>query len=167
MPRLFFALNPDDKVRDRLTKPCLAITGGRCIRPQNFHLTLHFIGQTNAEKCLIDHAENIGFKPFNLIIDQYGYFKRAKVVWAGSKHCPDDLFKLAEHCAETSVKCGNIERSECYTPHISLIRKIDNKPDWPEFEAFEWNVNSFCLMASESGQSGVQYRVIRDFPVHH
>lgn len=167
MPRLFFALNPDDKVRDRLAKLSLTIAGGRTVDLKNLHLTLHFIGQTNAEKCLIAHAENFGFKPFNLTIDQYGFFKRAKVVWAGLKHCPDDLSNLAKHCAETSVKCANIERSECYTPHISLIRKIGNKPDWPEFEAFEWNVNRFCLMVSESDQSSVQYRVIRDFHVHH
>ena len=85
MSRLFFALYPDDTVRNHFIDRIQQIPGTRRIRPQNLHLTLHFIGQTEARDCLLDRAQKIRCQPFSLIIDQYGYFNRAKVFWAGPK----------------------------------------------------------------------------------
>jgi len=165
MPRLFFALYPDDKVRSHLTKLIQQIPGTRCVKSQNLHLTLHFIGQTNVQDCLIDRAEKIRCKPFNLVFDHYGYFNRAKVFWAGPKQYPDGLSQLARNCAISSVACGCSEHNESFTPHVSLIRKVSFKPELQNFEPIEWTVHNFCLMKSESNQAGIQYQVIREFPI--
>ena len=53
MPRLFFALWPDDAVRDALAARRDAIAfayGGRPMLPATFHLTLAFIGEANELK---------------------------------------------------------------------------------------------------------------------
>ncbi|MEE9411753.1 MAG: RNA 2',3'-cyclic phosphodiesterase [Methylococcales bacterium] len=165
MPRLFFALYPDDTIRNRFIDLILQISETHCVSAQNLHLTLHFIGQTDAEDCLIEQAQNIRCKPFSLIIDHYGYFNRAKVLWAGPKQYPDELTKLARNCAIFSEKCGDRNQEKNFTPHVSLMRKISDKPELQHFESFKWTVNGFCLMVSESNQAGLHYRVAREFPV--
>ncbi len=80
MPRLFFALYPDNDIRNRFRDLIQQIPETRYVGTQNLHLTLHFIGQTDAEVCLIEQAENMLCKPFSLMIDHYGYFNRAKVL---------------------------------------------------------------------------------------
>jgi 2'-5' RNA ligase len=99
------------------------------------------------------------------MIDHYGYFNRAKVFWAGPKQYPVDLTQLAHNCANSSVACGCSDHNGSFTPHVSLLRKVSGKPELQNFEPFEWTVHSFCLMESESNQAGVQYRVIREFPM--
>jgi 2'-5' RNA ligase len=165
MPRLFFALYPDDNTRSRLISLIQQIPSTLCIIPENLHLTLHFIGQTNVQDCLIGRAQKILCNPFNLIIGQYGYFNRAKVLWAGPKQYSDDLTQLARNCAISAIACGCSNRDESFTPHVSLMRKISDKPALHNSEPFEWTVHSFYLMESESNQAGVQYRVIREFPM--
>ncbi len=167
MPRLFFALYPDDNVRKRCIDLIQQIPGKRRVSLQNLHLTLHFIGETDAQDCLINHAEKILCKPFSLIIDHYGYFNRAKVLWAGPKQYPDDLIQLAQNCAISSVACGSKEQDECFTPHVSLVRKVSDKPELKNFEPLEWAVDSFYLMKSVSNQDGIEYQVVQEFPIQN
>ncbi len=167
MSRLFFALYPHDNVRNRFASIIHEIAGARSVIPENLHLTLHFIGETDAQDCLIDHADKILCKPFTLIIDQYGYFKRAKVLWAGPNHSPDDLTQLVQNCAISSEVCGGSDYEESFTPHVSLMRKVSDKPELQTFEPFEWNVHSFYLMKSEPDQAGLCYRVVREFPMQN
>lgn len=167
MPRLFFALYPDDDVRNRFIDLIQQTPDTHCVSAQNLHLTLHFIGQTDAEDCLIEQVENIRCKPFSMMIDQYGYFNRAKVLWVGPKQYPDELTELARNCAISSAKCGYRNQEKIFTPHVSLIRKINDKPELQHLEPFQWTVHSFCLMVSESDQAGVHYRVVREFSMQH
>ncbi|MEE9423609.1 MAG: RNA 2',3'-cyclic phosphodiesterase [Methylococcales bacterium] len=165
MSRLFFALCQNDTVRSHFIDLIRQIPGTRCVSPQNLHLTLHFIGETDAQDCLIDRAQTIRCKPFSLMIDHYGYFNRAKVFWAGPKQYPDDLAKLAHNCSISSVACSCRDHDKSFTPHVSLMRKVSDNPELHNFEPFEWTAHSFCLMESESNQAGVQYRMIREFPI--
>jgi 2'-5' RNA ligase len=165
MRRLFFALYPDDTIRNRFVDLIQQPPKTHCVSAQNLHLTLHFIGQTDTEDCLIEQAENILCKPFSLMIDHYGHFNRAKVLWVGPKQSPDELTQLARNCAIFSAKCGNRVQENNFTPHVSLMRKVSDRPELQHFEPFKWTVNSFCLMVSESNQAGVHYRVVREFPV--
>jgi 2'-5' RNA ligase len=53
MPRLFFALWPDAAVRDELYRAAQAAhdgSGGRCMRRDNLHQTLVFVGSVAAER---------------------------------------------------------------------------------------------------------------------
>src|SRR4051812_48300075 len=53
MPRLFFALSPDEGVRDnlyRVAEAAQASSGGRLMRRENLHQTLVFIGSLDAKR---------------------------------------------------------------------------------------------------------------------
>jgi 2'-5' RNA ligase len=143
MPRLFFALHPDKIVRHRLADLCQQIPNTRRIPLQNIHLTLHFIGQTDAVDCLVDNAKTIFCRPFKLTIDHFGFFNRAKVLWAGPKQVPYNLTLLAQNCALVSEKCSDSDQTDCFTPHVSLIRKISNKPEMLHFDPIHWDVHDF------------------------
>jgi len=72
--RLFFALWPSAKVRQSIVEaadPLLREVDARIIAPQNFHITLHFIGSaTDHEKaCLHQAAQSVTFQSFDLSLD--------------------------------------------------------------------------------------------------
>jgi len=163
MPRLFFALYPDETVRNHLKRLSGNISAGRLVKPDNLHVTLHFIGNTDAQNCLIAQAGHIQFEPFTLMIDQYGYFKRAKVFWAGPSVFPERLSRLAHDCASATIACGIDANENNFVPHVTLARKISSHPDLSTFEAIEWFVEHFCLMASRPGRHGVDYTVVKTF----
>ncbi len=163
MPRLFFALYPDAQVREHLVNLTAGFTGFHVVKAENLHLTLHFIGQTNTQDCLINNARKIHVEPFSITINQFGLFRRARVLWVGPTDYSEKLTRLAAHCSEVSKQCGEETLAEMFTPHISLIRKIKHTPEQADFETFEWTVDSFCLMISESDKNGVQYRILETF----
>ncbi|MCH9699371.1 MAG: RNA 2',3'-cyclic phosphodiesterase [Gammaproteobacteria bacterium] len=167
MPRLFFALLPDQHVRQRLHATIPGAQTGQPITASNLHLTLHFIGQTQALFCLTRQAEKIRCHAFSLSIDQYGYFNRAKVLWAGPTKHHAQLSQLATQCALATQRCGINKIPEHYTPHVSLVRKIGEKTTLPEFTPIQWPVNSFYLMLSESSQNGVKYKIAKKFDLRN
>ena len=50
--RLFFALRPEQKVRDQIAEflNSFPAAGGRVVPSYNWHMTLHFIGNTTIDK---------------------------------------------------------------------------------------------------------------------
>jgi 2'-5' RNA ligase len=72
--RLFFALWPNEGIRDEISScvKLLSAHGGRVVSRYNWHMTLHFIGNTTfAQKdCLHDQAKKVNAKPFDLRIRQ-------------------------------------------------------------------------------------------------
>lgn len=165
MPRLFFALYPEKNVRDQFIPIINNNTQGKAVKANNLHMTLYFVGQTEAQRCLITKASQIQIHSFTLIINQYGYFKRAKVFWAGPSTYPEELSRLAQHCACASTRCGMNSGEYRFTPHITLARKVRYPSSFPEFKPIEWTVNDFCLMESRSELNGVRYEVVKRFPI--
>lgn len=166
MHRVFFALYPDNQIRDQLSNLTHRISEQNCVKPANLHLTLHFIGHTGDLNCLIKQATEIRCNPFELCINQFGIFNRAKVLWAGPKECPGELSQLANDCFYVTTQCGIDNNVEQFKPHISLIQRIKSFPDLADFEPIKWQINKFCLMLSEPDDNGVQYSLVETFPLH-
>ena len=86
--RLFFALWPDDAIRQQLVDAYARIPGlkgQRDVLPNNLHVTLHFLGNVEASRvdCFRRQAEVISAHRFQLQLDRFGYFKKARVLWLG------------------------------------------------------------------------------------
>jgi len=168
--RLFFALWPSPQERQAVVDGSLAVTGkssGRVIPPQNLHITLHFIGQVNDElkTCLHTAAQSVSAKAFNLTLDQFGYFKRAKILWLGPMALPDGLVYLQQSLGDALSACGYQAGKREYRPHVSLIRKCSNPVSLQYEVAIPWSVNEFVLLESVSTEAGVDYQVIQRYPL--
>ena len=94
MKRLFFALWPDNAVRGRLAEVAglLPMNTGRRVPPDNFHITLVFLGNVQEQVVpeLDAAAERLRQPGFSLQIDRCGWWNRAKVAWLAPAYHPCD-----------------------------------------------------------------------------
>lgn len=167
--RLFFALRPDASQRAVLANWArqLPPRAGRLVPADNIHLTLVFLGETPAERqlCMEQAAGDLRLPPFELVIDQVDYFARARVLWVGPTQPPVPLSELANALNRTLMPCGHEPEARPFRPHVTLVRKARPPRVDPEPPYCVWRVEHFCLMVSESANSGTRYRVIRDYPL--
>jgi 2'-5' RNA ligase len=170
--RLFFALWPGEDVRDQLLKASGSVQlskRGRCMRKENLHMTLHFIGNTdvNNSSCLQEVAEKVVSQPFTLQLDQVGQFKRAGIVWLGCSSTPSGLYKLHHQLGQIISTCNFQPEKRHYRPHVTLYRKAILAETVPEVSAIHWQVNGFSLISSEQDRQGVIYREVQRYSFNH
>ena len=166
--RLFFALWPSGKMREALT-PLLKLKhecGGRPHPPSNLHITLNFLGMiaTDTRDCLEQAAGEIVIRPFELTLDRFGYWSRPRVVWLGCSETPEPLSELVTELNRLVEQCGLEPEQRPYQPHLTLLRKAKHPPSEAALE-FQWSVNDFVLAESVSTPGGVEYRVLRRWPL--
>ncbi len=168
--RLFFALWPDDVVRRRLVESLAEVGSGvrgRRVPPERLHVTLLFLGNVTAEIRTVAEsvAEAVAVPSFDLVLDRVGYWPRARVVWFGATSVPPEILELYQGLATGVSGCGLQLESRPYTPHLTLIRDARARPGGAHVVAVRWPVQTFSLVASENGANGLQYRVLRSWPL--
>ena len=169
--RLFFALWPQDEVRDRIVQEFKqtpqSSMNGRCVSPSNYHITLHFIGNADSElqQCLHREAQTVVADGFQLVLDFYGHFYKPRVFWLGCRHIPEPLVRFQKQLGEALSRCGYQADSRVYAPHVTLMRKLTRPGDLSPVSAIQWPVNEFVLVESKSIPQGVQYAVIERYPL--
>ena len=164
--RLFFALWPDQEVRDALKRRYdkvdeVAVLGRRVALP-NLHITLHYLGNTtSAQKtCYIKQARRVFVQPFVLHLNQLGFFPRAAVSWIAPSEVPSALKNLHQSLGAEIKPCGfNIEK-RVYHPHVTMARKIRKSGTPIPLRKVLWRVEDFVLAQSVSTPGGVEYRVV-------
>lgn len=167
--RVFFALWPDDDVRQKIVNAFnqspQSKLKGRIMRPENLHLTLHFIGNVSEEKlaCLDQAAQIVMVDPFEITLDQYGHFDKAKIFWMGCQSMSDRLKKLHSYLGDSLAGCDYQADKRPYVPHVSLLRKVVQPGEIVDFESIDWQVNEFALIESLFTEEGVKYEVIRRY----
>jgi len=149
--------------------PLLHEMDGRIIAPENFHITLHFIGSvTDEEKdCLHQAARRLTFQPFDLSLDNFGFFEKAKIFWMGLQTAPAELSHLHQNLAEAFLACDYPPDPRPYSPHVSLLRKAGKKPVAYQPFSISWHVDEFVLIESLSSPDGVKYKVIEKYPLQN
>lgn len=166
--RLFFALWPDDSLRSALA-PLLKLKrecGGRAHPADNLHMTVNFLGgvDTDTRDCAEQAASDIVIPPFELELDHFGYWSKPKVVWLGCRETPRPLQQLVSSLNDVVTACGLQKEERPYRPHVTLLRKAQRAPAKPA-AVLHWPVNDFVLAESVSTPSGVEYRVLRRWPL--
>jgi RNA 2',3'-cyclic 3'-phosphodiesterase len=145
--RLFVALDLPFEVRDRLATlaTTTGIPGARWVPPENYHLTLRFLGELpghDAEE--IDHAlAAVKAKGFNLTLSGLGTFARsgrATALWVGATRC-EGLDRLAAKIETAVQRCGLEPERRRFQPHVTLAR-LDNVPE-AKLAAFVQGYNLF------------------------
>lgn len=166
--RLFFALWPDDGLRSELKRLARqAGRGGRPVSPDNFHITLAFLGCVTAptRACLEHAADAIRLPPFTVSLDRIGYWARPRVVWLGAAETPEPLRFLVSQLNRGVEQCGLRPDSRPFQPHLTLLRKASRGPTRTEVPSLQWTVEQFALAESTTLASGAVYHVLRRWPL--
>lgn len=166
MKRLFFALWPDETVRQRCARMAKSISrpDDKPVRPDNLHMTLVFLGNIDAmtETLFIQAASVIAAPVMTITFDRVSYWRKPRVVCLTGRSGDTGLDSLVSELTAISRTLGIPVDDRPFTPHITLIRKA-RALKTIEFEPIVWQADAFCLVESCSGPDGVEYRVIRQW----
>lgn len=167
--RVFIALNIPDKMRDNLERSANQFrdlaTGGNFTKKENYHVTLHFLGNVEPNNLIyiqsaMDAIKNVPAP--RLAISQFAILRASDIVCARFNK-NTNLINLHETLADNLEKMGFTVEHRAYRPHVTMIRKysfglpfsevtkcvdVYNKPfDAPEVVLYE----------SVFGEDGVTY----------
>lgn len=165
--RLFFALWPTERVRSSIADVFLKCPQpvARVMESRNLHVTLYFLGQvTESERdCMHFAAQSVKAEKFQLSLDCFGYFSKAKIFWVGLENIPVQLSQLHQTLGGALVACGFKRDERPYAPHVTLMRKCVDPVIPREDFSINWRVDEFVLVESVQSVSGVEYRVLETY----
>jgi 2'-5' RNA ligase len=165
--RLFFALWPDEAVRERLarwSRELRAACGGRPTLPENLHVTLAFLG--NVEDARVAEVERAaGEVPpcgVSLVLDQPGYWKHNRIAWAGASAVPRELDAMVVDL-RSALSRSNIDfdGKKGFVSHVTLLREAREPRAMPALDPIEWRLDGFALVRSVTLPSGSRYEVLK------
>ena len=160
--RLFFALWPDARQRERLTSfvtPEARHIEGRRVPRENWHVTLAFIGAFPEAKtdALLARSAELHVEPVRLRFDRIEYWARARIACLAPLTIPAALERLVAALNELLTEFGHRPEDRQYRPHLTLARAA--RPFATERLAqpltLEWS--EFELVESIHEQGGVRY----------
>jgi len=168
MPRLFFALWPDDLTRARLATAVdsLPKLPGRPVPVRNLHITLVFLGAASAEQqqVLRSGADTIHAQSFDLTISQLGCWPHAAVAWLAPDTLPPPLLDLVEQLQSVCRRAGFEPDPRPYHPHLTVARKVRRVAP-ARIAPIHWQINTFSLIESVSGRAGSEYQQLAFWPL--
>ena len=174
MPRLFTALEIPDDATDALALMRGGLLGARWIEPDDYHVTLRFIGDIDAR--LADEVaaalDGVRQERVGVAFDGLSWFGGAKphAVIAKVKPAPALLALQADH-ERRMRRLGLAPETRNFTPHVTLCRLrgagVEAVADYlaarGRLAAPDFLADSFALMSARDSVGGGPYVVERLF----
>ena len=163
--RLFFALWPDAAVRRQLG----ALAGtlaerarGKGVPEAKAHMTLAFLGEIPVERFAAagDAASRVAGQAFDLLLDEVGSFRAARVAWAGSSRGHPSLTALQSNLARELAAAGFVLESRPFAPHVTLVRRIAQPIAREAVEPIAWQVRDFALVVSDTVKGSYEVKAL-------
>jgi len=168
--RLFIAIPLPPDITRALSAARVALeahgAAGKFVPRENYHITLHFLGETDALKDITDamHEAVRDIRPFVLRLREYGSFKTdgSHTGFVCVSCDSEELNRLYETLESALWERGFSKNRGRLTPHITLGRKIEGDDGFvlpPQKAAF--TASSLVLYESTSERGQMVYT-----PVH-
>ena len=173
---MFFALWPDHALQADLadaTKDVVLAAGGRAVPPENFHLTLAFVGPVSesslakVEAAGEQVAAEVERAPVQLILDAIEYWRKAQVVCATAQ-----MAQNARHAGALATALKSRLMAAGFTPdlkpfraHVTLARKVPRGSHDRCMQSVLWRFADFALVDSRTGPGGSLYSVLNSWPL--
>lgn len=156
---------------EEASKPLVDALGVRMMPPENWHLTLRFIGEVEEGKVkeIEDALSAVRFSPFEILLMGSGAFPSEhspNAIWIGGKSpgCVDLVTKIAEALAFLKLP------HERFTIHLTVARAPKRIADIEDFlnkhkegTVCSFTADRFQLMKSKLTPVGAVYEVIKEF----
>lgn len=168
--RLFVALDLPDEIKS-LVHPLQTapINQAQWTNPANWHITLHFIGETQQYAAIHAALQIVEMQAFDLCLRSVGTFPeqgQPRILWAGIEES-SSLQQLHQRVSAALQTTGYQPESRPYNPHLTLARFKKDKPDAGRlahylathhgFQTPQFAITHFTLYASQLENDGVMY----------
>ena len=164
--RVFFALWPDDRQRDRLRDVINSVAKtveGRFVDRRNWHVTLAYVGEFPTERVpeLLERSREITVEPFHLSFDRLEFRARSGVAWMAAVTVPAELQALVTELHKLLQDFGVAVNDRTYRPHITVVRNARTFPTerLAQRAVTEWS--GFELLESSRSGDQVTYRPVK------
>ena len=178
MIRLFVAIPLPEEVQDRVAQLCEGLAHVRWVEPDNYHITLRFIGEVDEARFDdIDMALSTVRAPaFQLKltgVDSFGNHNGVRALWVGVEREPA-LSHLRDKVESAVVRAGIQPETQKFKPHVTLTRSRQRGDarlgDFIArnslFQAGPFAVEEFVLFSSFLSQGGAIYTPERVYPLN-
>jgi RNA 2',3'-cyclic 3'-phosphodiesterase len=175
MPRLFTALEIPSEIVQSMVRLRGGLPGARWVEPENYHLTLRFIGDVDdalAEE-IADLLSTVERPAFDLRIDGLDSFggNRPRAVVAAVAAVAELVELQADH--ERIMQRVGLQPDRKYRPHVTLARLRDTSSrqvaDFlsirQPFRSPPFSVSRFVLYSSRASIGGGPYVVEAGYPL--
>lgn len=173
--RLFIAIPLPADIKDFLTQMKDKSLPIKWSKPENYHLTLRFIGEVNKERCnsICEQLKSVRRDElFELKLSGLGAFPntdKPRVIWSGVD--PEKPVEDLYINIEKALRCIDEKSDEkTYHPHVTIGRV---KKPVPEIQGYlrdnqssssrRFRVDRFCLYESELRKEGAVHTVIETY----
>ena len=148
---------------------------GRPVPPENWHLTVRFLGNVGevAGERLAAALDQADLGPaFVIALGGMGAFPRparATVIWLALDKGRDRLTALNGLAEEAAQGAGLAPEDRPYAPHLTLSRirpELDVRTDVASYAPvpFQWTAPALVLFESHPGRGGARYERVEEFP---
>lgn len=180
--RLFIAIPFSEENKEELKKVQRSVieksAGGRFADPQNFHLTIKFIGETDEGK--LQEIKEVLRKvakeetPFNLVLQGFGTFQKGKtyIPWLGVEKGQETLGVLQERIESALEEIGYQKENRPFRPHMTFGRKVQLSFSDESYlveslkdERISIEVSSIAIMESTRINGELVYPILEEFPL--
>jgi len=173
--RLFIAVPLPPEIRAGLASLQGGLPNVRWTEPENMHITLRFIGETNGSggRDLDAELASVRFSPFELSMTGIGCFqKRGKVhtLWAGVETSAE-LTTLQERVERATIRAGFEPEGRKFKPHVTLARfrygagaQVGNFMEAHNaYRSPPFSVDHITLFESHLSHDGAQYVPLTEY----
>jgi 2'-5' RNA ligase len=179
--RLFVAVNLSAEVRDAIQSAIdsfpLRDPPWRWVGPENWHLTLKFLGEQARDSALIQALDDVarGHHSFEMTLGAFGGFpnlRNPRVLFYNVERGAAELERLANDVDAAVEKTLGLERERRkFHAHATVARVKDPLPasitsrlaTVPPLTGARSGVDSFELMESRLQRTGAVYSVVKEF----
>jgi 2'-5' RNA ligase len=176
MPRLFTGLEISAALGESLSLLRGGLRGARWIDPENYHLTLRFIGDVDDDVAheVASVLGRVRRRDFELRLDGLTSFggRKPRAVVAVVAPSPAVMELQAEH-ERLMQRVGLEPEGRKYTPHVTLARLRDSS-SWEvaeylsaraAFRSAPFTVSRFVLFSSRASVGGGPYVIEAAYPL--
>ena len=176
MPRLFTGIEIPAEIAERLGSLRGGLPGARWVDPENYHITLRFLGDIDVDIAhdVADLLARVRRRAFTLAVDGLGSFggSKPRQVWAGVPAIPE-LMALQSENEQLVQRAGLPPETRKFTPHVTLARLRDTKShslaEYLESRgsilSTPFDVTRFVLFSSQPSRGGGPYIVEQAYPL--
>lgn len=175
--RLFVAIDPPQHIREHLSLLCCGLPNARWTPPEQFHLTLSFIGEVDGSTFLDirEALTEVTFPRFSLQLHGVGFFPprgQPRIIWAGVEKS-EPLHLLQRKITTRLFHLGLEPDNRKFSPHLTLAR-LQQTPAAKVgkylannglFRSQPFVVDQFNLYSSLLGRSGALHQIEHNYPL--
>jgi 2'-5' RNA ligase len=175
---LFFALWPNHALQAALadaTRDVVFASGGRAVPPENFHITLAFVG--SVAESSVAKVEAVGDRvaaevertPVLVTLDAIEYWRKAHVVCATAqvqRNAGAGLADILATALQSRLTAGGFTPDlKPFRAHVTLARKVSHGTHVHTMQSVFWSFTEFALIESRTEAQRAVYRVLETFPL--